>query len=377
MTRGNLSRTTILGRSTVVALLVGIAVVTLGLSPLVVGTAHATAVTCGQTLDSGDFVLEADLGPCDDPSGAAALTISGSSTTPATLDMAGFSIICQDLNGKKGVPVGIMITGDSVTVSNGKIVGCKIGVQVAGTGNHLVKAVTSEGSTSSGFVITGDKNRIKSATARAGAADGFVVKGSNNLISRSIASDNAQAGFNVSGGHNRVKLSTSGGNEQSGFTLSGSHNKLAQNSAESNNGSGFAVGGDRNTAGGNTATTNGDAGYQVTANKSKVTANTATGNTGDGITLVGSANKVTGNTADDNGGNGLAVAITSSLNKLVDNIASANGQVGITVSGLSNLIKGSEALANTVLDLEDTNPNCDNNKWKSNTFSTSSQACIK
>ena len=101
MTRWNLGRLLLPGRSTRVALLVGVlAAMTFTLGPIVVRTAHATIVTCGQTLDSGDFVLEADLGPCDDPSGAAALTVNGTAATPATLDMAGFSILCQDLNGK-------------------------------------------------------------------------------------------------------------------------------------------------------------------------------------------------------------------------------------------------------------------------------------
>jgi hypothetical protein len=72
-------------------------------APGLVRTADAVPLPCGTILDSGAFVLDSDIGPCDDPDGPVALTVNGSSTTPATLDMAGFSVICQDLNGKKGI----------------------------------------------------------------------------------------------------------------------------------------------------------------------------------------------------------------------------------------------------------------------------------
>jgi hypothetical protein len=367
----------ILSRSLVVGLLVGVPALVLGLSPAFVRPAHATTVTCGQTLDSGTFVLESDLGPCDDPTGPAALTVNGTVDTPATLDLAGFSVICQDLNGKKGVPIGIVITGDSVTVTNGKVIGCKIGVQVAGTGGHLLKNVTAENSTSSGFVIKSDGNRINAATATGGLADGFVVTGSKNLVAKSTAGSNAQAGFSVSSGHNRVKSNTATGNGGAGFGVSGSHDKVSANTADGNTGPGFALVGDRNRVGANAATGNGGAGYGVTGNRIHLKTNTASGNTGDGFTFIGSLNKVSGNTADGNSGNGFAIAITSSLNKLVGNTSNAGGKVGITVSGLSNLIKGNTAQTAATVDLEDTNPNCESNRWKANTFGTKSQDCIK
>ena len=367
----------ILSRWLVVGLLVGVPALVLGLTPALVRPAHATAVTCGQTLDSGSFVLESDLGPCDDPTGVAALTVNGTVETPATLDLAGFSVICQDLNGKKGVPIGILITGDSVTVTNGKVIGCKTGVQVTGTGGHLVKNVTAENSTSSGFVIKSDGNRINAATATDGLADGFAVTGSKNLVAHSTASNNALAGFNVSSGHNRVKSNTATGNGGAGFGVSGSHTKVGANTADGNTGPGFALGGDRNRVGANAATVNGGAGYGVTGNRAQLKTNTASGNTGDGFTFIGSENKVSANTADGNSGNGFAVTITSSLNKLQGNTTTASGKAGITVSGLSNLITGSTAQSDAVVDLEDTNPNCQSNHWKGNTFGTKSQDCIK
>jgi len=378
MTLGNLSRHVKTSRPTMVALLIGLAaVMTLGLTPTLVAPAHATAVTCGQTLDSGAFVLEADLGPCDDPTGPTAVTVNGTADTPASLDLAGFSVICQDLNGKKGVPVGIMVTGASVTITNGKVVGCKNGIQLTGDGSHSVKSVTVDQSTSSGVLIKADSNRINAVTASNGNADGIVVQGSNNTITKSAGTGNAGAGLTVQGGHNHVKANSASGNAGAGYSVGGSHNKVAQNTADSNTGAGVAVTSDHNSASGNTATNNAGGGYSISGNHVQVKGNTATGNTSDGITLIGSANKVSGNTASSNAGNGIAVNITSSLNKLQTNVTDSNGKAGTTVSGLSNLIKGGEATTNTVVDLEDTNPNCDSNKWKGNTFGTASQSCIK
>src|SRR3979409_1981437 len=107
-----------------------------------VRTADAAPLPCGQILDAGVFVLDSDIGPCDDTDGPVALTVNGSASTHATLDMAGFSVLCQDLHGKKGVPVGIALTGSNVTVKNGRVSGCKRGVDVVGTGNHDVRRVT-------------------------------------------------------------------------------------------------------------------------------------------------------------------------------------------------------------------------------------------
>ena len=86
----------IIRRSVLAGLLTVTAVVILGATPAMVAPTFATVVTCGQTLDSGTFVLESDLGPCDDATGPAALTVNGTTGTPATLDLGGFSVICQD-----------------------------------------------------------------------------------------------------------------------------------------------------------------------------------------------------------------------------------------------------------------------------------------
>jgi parallel beta-helix repeat protein len=339
--------------------------------------ASATAVSCGQTLDSGDFVLESDLGPCDDTDGAAALTVNGTPDIPATLDLAGFSVICQDLDGKKGVPLGIVLTGSNVTVMNGRVIGCKRGVEVGGTGAHQVKSVIAENSTAEGFLVKSSGNRLKRNKAN-GGAQGFAVGSSHNLLSTNIADGNTEAGFKIAGSRNRIKTNTGSGSGGAGFDVTGGGRlRLTGNTASGNTGPGVALASAHSKVDGNTATGNGGGGYVVTGTFNKLINSAASGNTGDGFAFIGSANKAETNTSGGNSGNGYAVTITSSLNLLKLNTADTNGQAGITVSGLSNRIQENVAQGNGVVDLEDTNPNCGSNHWKSNTFGTKSQSCIK
>ena len=91
--------------------------------------------------------------------------------------------------------------------------------------------------------------------------------------------------------------------------------------------------------------------------------------------MNGTGTKAITNTASGNTGNGMSV--TGTANKLDTNGADTNTLAGITVSGTANTIKKSTAQSNTGFDLEDTNPTCDSNVWRSSTFGTRSQTCIK
>jgi parallel beta-helix repeat protein len=345
--------------------------------PGLIRSADATHITCGQTLDSGDFVLDSDVGPCDDTDGPAALTVNGSVTTPATLDLAGFSVICQDLNGQGGVPKGILLTGSNVTVKNGRVTGCQRGIEVGGTGDHVVRKVTAEGSVDASFVVKSSGNRIKENTAMGGQAEGFTVTAPGNLLSQNTADSNAAAGFSITG-RNRVKTNTTSGNGGAGFDLTGGgHIKLFGNTASGNTGPGIALGSSRSKVDGTTATGNGGGGYVVTGDRNWLSVSSASGNTGDGFTLMGRRNKVELSTARGNSGNGIAITITGLLNKLDVNTADTNGLAGITVAGLNNLIKENTAQGSGVVDLEETKSNCDFNHWKNNNFGTKSQDCIK
>ncbi|HWC11605.1 MAG TPA: hypothetical protein VG455_10310 [Acidimicrobiales bacterium] len=54
-----------------------------------------------------------------------------------------------------------------------------------------------------------------------------------------------------------------------------------------------------------------------------------------------------------------------------------NAQHGILVGGQSNAILGNVARGNLVLDLRDTNANCDANVWSNNRFGTASPECTQ
>lgn len=67
----------------------------------------------------------------------------------------------------------------------------------------------------------------------------------------------------------------------------------------------------------------------------------------------------------------------ASHNTLKSNYASNNLADGILLAnGTSNVFNDNTATGNSIRDLYDANPYCDNNNWKDNTFYTSNQVCI-
>jgi len=116
--------------------------------------------------------------------------------------------------------------------------------------------------------------------------------------------------------------------------------------------------------------------------------NTVFNNGQQGINIAGGVggNVITANMIDDNGNlvhitsSGIAVRAADN-NRLEGNIVSGSRR-GIRLSASNvknstdNRIEGNTVTGNPFLDMEDTNANCDNNKWIGNTFNTSNQACI-
>jgi parallel beta-helix repeat protein len=89
----------------------------------------------------------------------------------------------------------------------------------------------------------------------------------------------------------------------------------------------------------------------------------ADSNSGDGIFMdpVSNNNSVHTNEADDNGGAGIHVGKGSVRNKIVSNY-------------YNSFLGFGGAFGNGTFDLEDDNPDCDNDTWVDNEFSTSSPA---
>ena len=134
----------------------------------------------------------------------------------------------------------------------------------------------------------------------------------------------------------------------------------------------------KNKVTGNNSSSNLDEGIQVEGDKNTVTGNTATGNGDDGINVVGAdKNKLSGNTASGNGEEGFDIVGTK--NTLKDNTANGNSTRGIDVDGTKNKITGNTANGNVGGDAIDAagTAGCRQNKWRRNTFGTSSPSCIQ
>lgn len=313
-----------------------IALLTLG----VMGTAlpqTAQAVECGDIIDSPDntVTLDGDVGPCDDDDDAntmedAALTVVG----PTRLDLDGFTVSCADTNNNGELSNGILIIGASARVRNGAAVGCDDGLRLgtnppdAGDGGHKVTDVLSTGHEGDCFDFNSGSNTFKDNTGIGCGDDGYDVDSSGNV--------------------------------------------LKDNTADGAGDNGFSVNGAKNIMVGNEALGNADRGMDFDGDVNIVVENTLRGNGLEGIRLDdGNFVILKNNTVIDNGRDGIEVE--SDRNIIWENVVQGNGEVGILVedTGNNNTIRENTALENKV-DLQDDNPNCDNNVWRDNRFTTSS-----
>ena len=98
-------------------------------------TAQAQAqVMCGDIIgdEPGEkkVVLQQTLEDCDGVE--AALTVIG----PATLDLNGFEVNCDDQDGDGSVPHGIIVKGGRAKIKNGRVEGCARGMWLTESGKH-------------------------------------------------------------------------------------------------------------------------------------------------------------------------------------------------------------------------------------------------
>lgn len=101
-------------------------------------------------------------------------------------------------------------------------------------------------------------------------------------------------------------------------------------------------------------------------------------NGGFGVLIRSGSNRNTVRGNIVNGNRRFGIRVHGDNNKIQDNTVNENEDLwGIRISGVNNKIQSNIAFNNARLDLLDTNADCDNNKWKSNTFGTSDPACIQ
>ena len=301
------------GRRTV-AVLLGVMIFGFVFSLGGVRPAAATHIPCPASLGAGNHVLDGNLG-CNPGTGGAVVTLLAG----AHLNLNGFTVSCG--NGASGI--GIRVTGTGVHINNGHVHGCGAGILLSLGGFHHLNGLHVDGNICCGA---------------GGSGDGIVLILSNdNLINGNTVSFNQAIGVHL---------------------VSSSRNQLNTMIIRSNEGPptcggvAFFAHSNNNVISSSDISDNGDFGVFIdfTSNGNTVRSSTVVGTNffgfpTPGIEVFGSGNTIRGNTASGNG-------------------------VGILVFGTSNLIQSNTALANVFVDLDDVNPGCDGNTWKSNTFVT-------
>ncbi|HEX2192448.1 MAG TPA: right-handed parallel beta-helix repeat-containing protein [Acidimicrobiales bacterium] len=310
-----------------------------------VGTASAAHVSCGQRITQ-NTVLDANVGPCPGDG-----IIIGADNI--VLDLNGFTVSGTDAGGEGA---GILLEGRTgVTVRNGTVTRFDAGVVIlVGSGNTVTRVLAHDniGNLSSDFgdgilVFASSGNRIQQNVVRHnGPYSGISLFGDadNNLVDSNVAQDN------------NVDFAPTF-NQDQGIRVEGR-------------------GADNNTVSNNSVTGSGLDGIIVFGYPS------GTQNVGN----VLRRNVTRNNGFHDKGhrrGNGI---VTGGPQTLVENnVSQSNAASGIRVNSTNNTIRFNTATNNALsvnantgpaFDLQDTQPNCDNNLWQSNTYVTRSQPCI-
>lgn len=305
-------------------------------------------VRCGDVIGPGESVtLTRELSGC--APGPAALTVVG----PATLDLNGFSVICQDAG--SNTALGIVVVGKRATVRNGTVQRCSTGVTLLGEGSHRIENVTAalsdNGFTAGGegFVIESDSNRLVDNAAVQNSAQGFrVVVADRNRLIGNQAFFNGGSGFEVLvGRRNILQGNVAADNSLFGFFLDGGA---------------FTPGGGRNKAEDNEATGNQQGFFVDSEDGSRLTRNVANANDDDGIfVVVARSVRLTQNEASDNGGTGIVVL--------------ASNDIRITRNTALNNDRADDDVQN--FDLLDSLADCGTSRWRGNVFATANEECIR
>lgn len=203
---------------------------------LLVGSASGAKaeLRCGDTVLPGQKVrLEENVGPCTTATGG--ITVIG----PATLDLNGFSINCAIDSNQNAVPVGITVVGERARIKNGRVLACRRGVHVQGTGRHKIVGLTVAFSHTRGFINFSDRSTFKNNQALNNQHEGFVVHGNQTVFKKNLAADNGWEGILVMGGARHVVVrNTAIDNGSHGLAVwehgLGEPNKLIRNAASGN-----------------------------------------------------------------------------------------------------------------------------------------------
>jgi parallel beta-helix repeat protein len=318
-------------------------------------------LTCGTTI-SEEVTLSNDL-TCDTPS---ALIVVGPG---GQLNLGGHTVSCNNNTDNSN---GIFLVGERAKVTTGMVTNCKLGVVAGDNGRHHIIEIISRDHSSAGFTTGGvgtlagsHGNRFINNRAEK-AANGFMINGNENFLFNN-SSVESERGFVVSQYRNKFTLNVATQNDI-GFAiqLGAEENHFIKNVAEENTFAGFEIEGNRNRLVNNRATRNGqnmiDVGFRIIdANENFLAWNLSEKNTGMGFEIVG-------------------LFTRSERNVLRGNLANNNEQVGIALQLLAenNTVIENTGKENGTFDLKDANPDCDDNQWIDNTFTTADpEECIQ
>jgi len=367
---------------------------------LVVGlpsTAQAGHVACGAIITS-NVTLDSDIGPC--PGDGLVVTADN-----VTVDLNGHTISGTD--GPADAGVGVRVTGNGVTVTNGTVTKFDAGVVIEGGAGNTVSLVTATdnrpgllgGDYGDGVTIfgaTADNNSVVDSVLRHnGPFGGVSVLGGNvnDKITGTVISGNLVQDNNLSPQDDGVRLenwtwnSTISDNVVLGSALEGialfadtRFNTVTGNNVQ-NNGYG-PPNGDRAPRPGDGIRSFARGGNHTIEN------NQVFGNAGNGIFLSGplqmGGNPVTG---------GGTTVPGSTLNQVLSNdtgnnsgaptkpvINFGNGVVHVTVTvrahaEVGGLVVDYPTPPAPTYDLHDGNANCNSNVWSGNTYGTANPAC--
>lgn len=366
------------------------------LTTMLVGTAAADHVDCGDTI-TNDTVLTHDLGPCLGDG----LVVAADGIT---LNLNGHRI--HALNGD-GDHAGIRLAGvREVTIADGTVEGFDAGVVIRGGAGNTVRGVTARDNVNDfltppcllgdGIAVLGsDDNTVEgNRLVRNGPFGGVSLVGDSdrNLIRDNEVSDNAV-----------VALSLFCGNSQQdeGIRVEGpgaDDNRIEANLVERNLLAGIGLHGHVCSEESGDELTDPNLGTVVTGNTVRGTAGTSQSS---GISILqqgpatvvcpASESTIHRNVSTGNAVDGIFVAANSHHNRVDRNTVDANGRDGIHLNGPrtdgegnvlapgahDNVLVGNAGRANGGYDGADLNEHCDDNRWRASDLAVVNQPCVR
>ena len=257
-----------------------------------------------------------------------------------TVNLGGHAVTCGPVPNPPTASVGIEIFGQTNDhVTNGEVENCNLGIQISRGGSHELSNLNVHNHFFAGIHLD---------------------RSSNNVIRNTVSSSNSDGVF---------------------LDIGAAFNKLDHLQIEQNSGTGIeiALGADNNVVTSSFLRRNAVAGIVMDGSNNTIDRSTNVTESRVGIEVAASTgNTIRATKSFDNDFTGILLMEDATNATIQSSDASNNGQTGIQLlsAATNNLIMSNKAFGNGSFDLEDDNPACDDNTWKSNQFGTAYPGCI-